>query len=551
MREEKPKKAVLSRALKQTQQATRSCIGLEIDSASIKAVQVCLKKNGAVLVEKIAVSELKYFSFDEVPDIIRAFLKEHGFKRHQVISSFSRNLSTIRFLHLPSVNPKELQEMVDFQSVKQIPYNREDMIIGYEIISHSDEGYSNVMLAITHRNVLFQHLEAVEGAGLNTQRIDINSQGIFRTYSYLADTEIPPVAPGETVETAVVLIDIDYAHTNIQVIDGDNLLFTRAITLGINHLFLKEKKYQKDSANTNWQAELFEELFRSFAVFHREHKEYKLHKIVLCGGASNFPNIDQNISNRFNVPVELFSMTEKIESLKQFTTGLTINDKEVSILGVIGLLLPGTQQQLNLIPPQVKAARKRKRRLAKVCVAFMLLIGIGIVGAIKFYEAIDYKSRRITYLTQQVDALAPRVRRLETMRAKIDVIRDHFTGKRSSLDFLRELYVVIPEKIFLTIILYDETKYIVIKGTASNMSEVFDLIPTLENSEYFEKVSSRGVKRRKIGKKEVIDFEIQCLLIKDEDELIADASEKEIIRNPADMSTEEQPENIIQDEQVE
>ncbi|MCB1194594.1 pilus assembly protein PilM [bacterium] len=516
MRTEKSKKAAFSRSLKHARLTAQSCIGLEIDSASIKAAQIRIKPNGTVQVEKIAVAELKYFAFTEVPAIIRSFLKEHGFKRQRAASCFPRNLSTIRFLHLPSVNARELKEMVDFQSMKQIPYNKEDMIVDYEIVSQGGEGYSNVLLAITHRNVIFQHLDTLEAAGLNIERIDINSRGIFRAYRYFA--QIPETAADGKPKTADALIDIDYAHTTIQVMDEDNLLFTRAITLGINHLLLKEKKYQEESANANWQAELIEELYRSFAVFYREHTDYKLRKILLCGGAGNFLHIEQNISARFGIPVEMYSFTDKIEFAKGLNVPAQINGKQVSLMGVIGLLLPGAYRPLNLIPPQVKSARKRQHRLAKLSVTALLCLGLAIAGSYKFYEAVNVKALQIESLQQQVGALAPRVDRLEAMRSKIEVIREQFTGKRSSLDFLRELYVVIPEKIFLSAFLYDETKYIVIKGTAENMSEVFDLIPKLENSPYFEKVSSRGVKRRKVADKEVIDFEIQCSLIKDDSE---------------------------------
>ncbi|MDV7389787.1 pilus assembly protein PilM, partial [Arthrospira platensis SPKY1] len=115
--------------------------------------------------------------------------------------------------------------MVDFQSMKQIPYNKEDMIVDYEIVSQGDEGYSNVLLSITHRNVIFQHLDTLEASGLTIERIDINSRGIFRAYRYFAQAPSDVPAPEGEPKTADALIDIDYAHTTIQVMDEDNLLF--------------------------------------------------------------------------------------------------------------------------------------------------------------------------------------------------------------------------------------------------------------------------------------------------------------------------------------
>lgn len=505
-------------------------IGLELDSVCAKAVQLRMKKNGDVVIDKLAVTELSYFTYDEVPALLRSFLRENGMKQRSLVSCFPRNLSTIRFMQLPSVEPREIAEMVGFQAIKQIPYNREDMIVDYEIISQSDSGYSDVLLAIAHKNVVYQHLDAIEGAGYTTSRIDVNSQAALRTYLYFknrvpvdkeskkarkqADTE--PQTPPKPTYTA--LINIDYAQTNIQIIGDDQLVFTRGIMHGIMHLVLKEKKFQAESANINWQSELMDELRRSFAVFSREQQGAFIGKIVLCGGVSNFHNIERNISSRFQVPVELFNLRDHIETLAQYEDNLKVQGKEISLLAPVGLLLHDAAHQLDMIPQEVRHHRRYRRRMATLTIASVLLAGILAVGGVNFYTEMKVKAQQIAVLESRLKALSPRVSKLEQMRTKINLIRDHLGTSRISLDFLRELYRIIPENIALAAFLYDETKYIVIKGTADTMSDVFDLIPQLENSPYFEKVSSRGVKRRKVGPKEVVDFEIQCSLIKEEGE---------------------------------
>jgi len=392
------------------------------------------------------------------------------------------------------------------------------MIVDYEV-TNQESGFSNVMLAIAHRNVISQHLNTLEQINITTSRIDINSQAALRTYLYFLDKTPEKKHLDPSGKTgAAALVDIDYSHTNIQIIDGDNLLFTRGITLGIVHLLLKEKKFQKDSANINWQSELMDELRRSLTVFSREHSDFFIEKIVLTGGINNFDNIERNISSRFQVPVEKFDIGSKIEGFDRFKEKQQINGKEISLMAVIGLLLPSKDRILNMLPTEVKLKRKNMSRLAKFSVAASLIAGMMICGVANFYFEIDRKSKLIAKLEERINKSAPKVQRLETMRNRVNTIKQQLGADRSSLDFLRELYQVIPDHIYLKIFLYDESKYIVIKGTANNMSEVFDLIPTLENSPFFEKVSSRGVKRRKVGKKEVVDFEIQCSIIKEEEE---------------------------------
>jgi|GEM_PF-2154169 len=498
---------------------TGSNIAVEIDSGCIKAVQINLKRNGSIVIEKIATEELKYFTYDEVPSLLKEFLRKNGFKKTEVVSCFPRNLTTIRFISLPSTSIKELVDMANFQAMKQIPYNKEDMIVDFEIESQTEDGYSNVMLAIAHKNVVYQHIDALEGAGLTTKRIDINSQAILRSYLFLKNipekSQEPAELPaGKNISVATALVDIDYTHTNIQIISGDKLLFTRGISLGIIHLILKEKKFQVESANINWQSELMDELRRSLAVFSREQGEYIIGKIVLSGGISNFNLLERNISGRFQIPVEVFDLKKHIPDLSKFAQNCVINGKEISIMSPLGMLLPGKSKSLDMVPCEMKMKKKYSLRIAKLSIGSVLIICLAAVGLFNFYLKIKKKSEIIAELQSRIEALSPRVKKLEAMREKINIIRNNVGETVSSLDYLRELYVIIPEKIFISAFLYDESKYIIIKGTANNMSEVFDLIPKLEDSPYFEKVSSRGVKRRKVEDKEVVDFEIQCSLVK-------------------------------------
>lgn len=498
---------------------------IEVDSGCAKAVEMCLKKDGAVVISNIAVAALDYFSNAEIPGILRAFLHNNKFKAKTVTTCFPRSLSTIRFMELPSTDPAELSEMVSFQAIKQIPYSPEDMAVDFEIVDLNEAGYSTAMMVIAHKNVIYQTIDTLEDAGVYPERVDVNSQAILRAYFHLDTKKEEEQAPASEPQTAtgkksaVALVDIDYTNTTIQIICGKQLVFSRGITLGILHLVLKEKKFQAESANINWQSELIEELRRSFAVFSREHENYYIEKIVLSGGVSNFHNIDRNVRSRFQVPVETFNIITKIPALANLKEKLTINGKEVSLMAPIGLIIPAREKQIDMIPQDIKDKRKQRLRSAQFAVAGVLLAALLLSGTYAFYAEMARKTKMIGYLETQINQIAPKVKDLELKRSKVNVIDEQVGGDRSSLDFLRELFRVVPEKIYLTAFLYDESKYIVLKGTAHTMSDVFELIPELENSPYFEKVSSRGVKRRQLGSKEIVDFEIQCSLIKTEDSL--------------------------------
>lgn len=501
-------------------------MGIEVDSSCVKAVELHLKKDGTPVVDHIAVSELEYFKFDEATSLIRSFLRQHKFKQKQVVSCFPRSLSTFRFLDLPSTDRAEIEEMVAFQAIKQIPYSPEDMVVDYDIIKQTSDGYSTVMMIIAHKNVIYQNLDTLQDAGLVPDRIEVNSEAILRTYFHFQTLEDrsahesgsgDQTSSGNKKDPAIALVDIDFTNTTIQIVQDSQVLFTRGITLGVMHLILKEKKYQAESANINWQSELVEELRRSFAVFARENETVAIEKIVLSGGVNNFHNIERNIHSRFHVPVEIFNLMTKLPALSNIKEKLTIHGKEISLTAPIGLMLPPRGRTIDMIPDEVRRQRRYRRRMAQLAVAATILLCMAASGAVTLYKEITYRSDMVKMYETEVNKISPKVQKLEVMRTKINVIEDQVGSDRTSLDFLREIYRIVPEKIYINAFLYDESKYIVFKGSAHAMADVFELVPMLENSSFFEKVTSRGVKKRQVGNKEIFDFEIQCSLIRTEE----------------------------------
>ncbi len=69
-----------------------------------------------------------------------------------------------------------------------------------------------------------------------------------------------------------------------------------------------------------------------------------------------------------------------------------------------------------------------------------------------------------------------------------------------------------PAKTALNVFIYDDAQGVTIKGSSPAMSEVFALIPKLENSAYFENVTSRYATQRRIRGQEITEFHIECIM---------------------------------------
>ena len=62
---------------------------------------------------------------------------------------------------------------------------------------------------------------------------------------------------------------------------------------------------------------------------------------------------------------------------------------------------------------------------------------------------------------------------------------------------------------------FEREKSVTVRGSASALDEVLKYSEALKGSSYFEKVNVKYANKRKASGKEMVDFEINCVLAKD------------------------------------
>ncbi|GAI08673.1 unnamed protein product, partial [marine sediment metagenome] len=136
---------------------------LEINGDWLKVVQAELhgkaRKISRVVTEKIASPSDK-----EISQRIANLAKELEINSDFLVVSLPHQLAAVRNLELPSANPAEIKDMVQLQVGKQTPFTKEEIIYDYQILDTNEEGYSRVMLAIVHRDVIRRYFKILEDA---------------------------------------------------------------------------------------------------------------------------------------------------------------------------------------------------------------------------------------------------------------------------------------------------------------------------------------------------------------------------------------------------
>ncbi|KPK39578.1 MAG: hypothetical protein AMJ78_08310, partial [Omnitrophica WOR_2 bacterium SM23_29] len=198
---------------------------IEITDRHIKLLQISAKGSDTKVIACVF-KELSATEPEACAAILQGILEEYNIKPKDLVLTISRQSVTIRNIRLPSQNLREIDEMVGFQAVKQIPYPKEEIAYGYNIYGIDSEGYSKIILVICHRDAIERPIEILKDCGLNPTKITLSSFGLINWF--ILNTELREKSKG----SPIILVDCDIGTSDIAIIYNNKLIYTRGLTFG-------------------------------------------------------------------------------------------------------------------------------------------------------------------------------------------------------------------------------------------------------------------------------------------------------------------------------
>lgn len=471
--------------------------GIDFDESSVKIIQV-KKTRDKVILLKLASAIVPCEEEDEkelrVAQVIAELLKIHKIKPINLNTCINRRFVTIRYLELPSRDEKEIAQMVKFQAAKLLPYPLEELITAYKIL-HQQNDSSQVMVVVTHKDIVNKHLEILKRINLEPVRILLSSEAIFNSCGY---TQQPTFS-------SMAILDIGYSSTDIDFINQGRLLFTR-------------------SASISWEngknvGGLINELKTSLKAYKREIKDLPLQevtpqKIIISGDVvANIEGLDKKLAEDIDVPVEICNPFKGFIIPPRLIGEYGLTAKKPQLTTVVGLVVGDKKEEVNLLPESVRLARKRKEKrfnliLTGLLVASLILL-LSIFAERRIYDTYQY----LNCLNYEIAINLPLTRQIELKKKRLNAIKKEMSNQGLSLDIIAEVYRLIPHNISLNEFIFEEGDSLtILRGEAKEMSSIFSLITILEKSPYFKNVKITYATKRAVGEKEVVDFQITCPL---------------------------------------
>jgi len=367
-------------------------VGLDIGSNSIHAVQLkpaggqySLVRFGTIRIPMGAVVEGEVVDIEAVGHSISQLWRKAGFSEKHVITGVANQKVVVRMVEFPAMDKQELDSALRFQAQDYIPIPIDEAILDFEVVGEytnvNDERMLEVLLVAAQRDMIGNHLAAIERAGLKTNIIDASAFAIVRS---LIDPE--GVLPAETegdVPEATGIIHVSAGLTIIVVVERGRPRFTRVSSLAGNDFtqsiadalnltfdeaedlkqaaglpplggeerlpvgFPVEKQEMGDAAQ-----EILERQVSKFIAEIRRSLDYYLtqatqvraiRKLVLSGGGANLANLDSYLEKGLQAGVVLGKPLRNIKVAPAVSAD-EIAAEEASLPLCLGLALRGLQQ---------------------------------------------------------------------------------------------------------------------------------------------------------------------------------------------------------------
>jgi type IV pilus assembly protein PilM len=221
----------------------------------------------------------------------------------------------------------ELAESIDWEAEPYIPFDIQDVNVDYQILDAGGAGGTmDVLLVAAKKEKIAAYTDVISQAGRVPAVVDVDAFALQNAYE---------ANYGIDAGQVVVLLNAGASAININIVSGDQSLFTRDISIGGNaytEALQKELNLPFDSADLLKKGipadgvtfddalpvlravteNVMLEIRKTFDFFKATAGSDRIDRIVLTGGASRVDGFADTLADRFEAPLDAFDPFRRI-----------------------------------------------------------------------------------------------------------------------------------------------------------------------------------------------------------------------------------------------
>jgi type IV pilus assembly protein PilM len=309
----------------------RPLVGLDVGSSAVKAVELKPAGKGfkvaAFASEPVppqAIVDGAIVDAVAVADAIKRIFEGRAFKARDVAASLSGNAVIVKKINVPVMTEDELDESIHWEAEQYIPFDIQDVNLDYQILDPGGASGQNaatmeVLLVAAKKEKIADYTGVIAQAGRSAVVVDVDAFALQNAYE--ANYGVDPGA-------VVVLLNAGASAINVNIVIGEQSVFTRDISLGGNaytdavqkELGLPFELAEQAKRGVPLDGLTFEdvrpvlramtenvllEIQKTFDFFRTTAGTDRIDRVMLCGGGARVDGLAEALHERFGVPVEM------------------------------------------------------------------------------------------------------------------------------------------------------------------------------------------------------------------------------------------------------
>ncbi|MDD5421841.1 MAG: pilus assembly protein PilM [Candidatus Omnitrophica bacterium] len=466
---------------------SKSFVPIEIGEKYLNIAHIIVQKDGQKLAGAFS-GDISGASQDDIARQISDFVKNARARSPEIINVIPSNFVISKNIEIPSIDKKEIHDIIELQAGRHTPYARDEIVLDYADIGVFHNRYTKILLVIVKKEIVTSRYDIIKKGGFKAGKTVLAAESISRTcFNSL---------PGKP-QKPVVLVHVDSAATDFSVIHAGKMIYLRSIPIGTLHIAARSEETQKA---------FIDEIKKSLDSYLSENIEAVPVKIYLAGAVSHLAErAVEQIRQATRIDTDLMPY-RNIFKIPEDQNGILGKNDVASLLPVLASAAIAEHIDFNLIPEDVKISQELKARAKKMTqAAAFFMVALVIFFAI-LLTGLFFKKAYLQKLLLSYSKETKESRDLRDISEKTAVVKRFLSQKGQSLGVLTELFRLMPKESYLNRIELKPDKSITVTGTADSMPRVFSMVTDLENSESFKSVKVDFTKSRRINDQEVADF---------------------------------------------
>ena len=320
----------------------RPVVGLDIGSSAVKAVELRPAGKGWKVsgwgVEPVppdSIVDGAIIDGTAVADAIRRLFDGKRLKSREVAASLSGNAVIVKKITVPAMTEAELADSIVWEAEQYIPFDIQDVNLDYQVLTPPEEagpkGTMDVLLVAAKKEKIVDYTGVITQAGRTPVVVDIDAFALQNAYE---------ANYGFTDGEVVALINAGASATNINIVQGDQSVFTRDVSIG-GHAYTEALQKELNLAHESADAlkrggepgadyggityedarpvlravtdNVLLEIQKTFDFYKATAASDRIDRIAVAGGASRAEGFLEMLGDRFGAPVEPFDPFRRVK----------------------------------------------------------------------------------------------------------------------------------------------------------------------------------------------------------------------------------------------